>query len=79
MRKYHAQLAKAGRKPGPEPKLDPNEVKALRKQGLLIREIMAKVGASKASVYWGAARSVRAVRKRGPYRPGSLFSPLAEP
>jgi predicted DNA-binding transcriptional regulator AlpA len=26
-------------------------VKALRKQGLLIREIMAKVGASKASVY----------------------------
>jgi DNA invertase Pin-like site-specific DNA recombinase len=51
MRKYHAQLAKEGRKPGPEPKLDPKEVKALRKQGLLIREIMAKVGASKASVY----------------------------
>jgi DNA invertase Pin-like site-specific DNA recombinase len=51
MRKYHAQLAKEGRKPGPEPKLDPAKVKALRKQGLLIREIMKKVGASKASVY----------------------------
>jgi hypothetical protein len=51
MRKYHAQLAKEGRKPGPKSKLDPKEVKALRKQGLLIREIMAKVGASKASVY----------------------------
>jgi DNA invertase Pin-like site-specific DNA recombinase len=51
MRKHHEQLAKEGRKPGPEPKLDPKEVKALRKQGLLIREVMAKVGASKASVY----------------------------
>jgi DNA invertase Pin-like site-specific DNA recombinase len=51
MRKYHAQLAKEGRKPGPEPKLDPKEVKTLRKQGLLIREIMEQVGASKASVY----------------------------
>lgn len=44
-----------GHKPGPEPKLDPREVKALRKQGLLLREIMAEVGASKASVY-GALR-----------------------
>lgn len=51
MRRYHKQLAKEGRKPGPAPKLDPAKVKALRNKGLLIREIMAKVGASKASVY----------------------------
>ncbi|MGD9668902.1 MAG: hypothetical protein AB7U75_07565 [Hyphomicrobiaceae bacterium] len=50
MRRHRKHLAKEGRKPGPPPKLDPDEVKALRKQGLLIREIMSKVRASKASV-----------------------------
>lgn len=51
MRRYHKQLAEEERKPGPAPKLDPKKVKAMRKRGLLIREIMDKVGASKASVY----------------------------
>ena len=51
MRKYHAMLKKEGRKPGPEKRIDPARVKALRDEGKLIREIMQEVGASKASVY----------------------------
>jgi DNA invertase Pin-like site-specific DNA recombinase len=51
MRKYHARLKKEGRKPGPEKRIDPKRVRALRKEGRLIREIMQEVGASKASVY----------------------------
>ena len=51
MRKYHARLKKEGRKPGPEKRIDPKRVRALRDKGRLIREIMQEVGASKASVY----------------------------
>jgi DNA invertase Pin-like site-specific DNA recombinase len=51
MRKYHARLKKEGRKPGPEKRIDPKRVRALRDKGMLIREIMQEVGASKASVY----------------------------
>ncbi len=51
MRKYHAKLAKEGRKPGPEKRIDSTQVKALRSSGLKIKEIMEKVGASKAAVY----------------------------
>ena len=51
MRKYHARLKKEGRKPGPEKRIDPKRVRALRDKGRLIREIMQEVRASKASVY----------------------------
>jgi DNA invertase Pin-like site-specific DNA recombinase len=51
MRKYHARLKKEGRKPGPEKRIDPKRVRALREKGRLIREIMQEVGASKSSVY----------------------------
>ena len=51
MRKYHAKLKKEGRKPGPEKRIDPKRVRALRDKGKLIREIMREVGASKATVY----------------------------
>jgi DNA invertase Pin-like site-specific DNA recombinase len=51
MRKCHARLKKEGRKPGPEKRIDPKRVRALRKKGRLIRKIMQEVGASKATVY----------------------------
>jgi len=45
------RLKKEGRKPGPEKRIDPKCVRALRAKGKLIREIMQEVGASKAGVY----------------------------
>jgi len=51
IKRYQARLAREGRKPGPQPKADPKEIKAMRKSGRMIREIMAVTGLSKASVY----------------------------
>ncbi len=56
IKRYQARLAREGRKPGPEPKADPKEVKAMRKSGKMIREIMAATGLSKASVYRALGR-----------------------
>jgi DNA invertase Pin-like site-specific DNA recombinase len=43
MLKFHARLQAEGRKPGPEAKLKVDEVRALRDQGLKIREIMERL------------------------------------
>lgn len=51
IRRYQERLAREGRKPGPHPKSDPKHIKALRKSGKMIREIMGETGLSKATVY----------------------------
>ncbi len=48
---FSVRLKKEGRKPGPEKRIDPKCVRALRAKGKLIREIMQEVGASQAGVY----------------------------
>jgi hypothetical protein len=45
------RLKKEGRTPGPEKRIDPARLKALRNEGKPIWEIMREVAASKASVY----------------------------
>ena len=40
-----------GKKPGREPHGRDREIKAMRKMGKMIREIMAETGLSRASVY----------------------------
>ena len=59
MRRYHAKLAAQGRKPGPEPRIDATQIKALRADGLLIRDIMARLHVSKASVYRALSAEIR--------------------
>jgi hypothetical protein len=49
--KARPRFKKEGRKPGPEKRIDPAHVKALRNEGKLVWEIMREVGASKAGVY----------------------------
>ncbi len=51
IKRYQARLAREGRKPGPEPKADTKHIKAMRKSGKMIREIMVATGLSKATVY----------------------------
>jgi len=51
IKRYQARLAREGRKPGPEPHGKEREIKKMRKSGKMIREIMAEMGVSKATVY----------------------------
>ncbi|MGI9404624.1 MAG: recombinase family protein [Hyphomicrobium sp.] len=51
IRRYQEELAKEGRKPGRTPKADPKQVKALKKAGKSMKQIMAAADLSRASVY----------------------------
>ena len=51
IRAYQDRLAREGKKLGREPHGRDREIKAMRKMGKMIREIMAETGLSRASVY----------------------------